>query len=133
MLITVLYRLVNSFGGKNWNEIARHLPGRVGKQCRERWHNHLRPDIDQKPWTAEEEYQLVKLHKAHPKTRWDDQIIGCLEDFFELDCRKWWEMAAAAPDVWKKWCQSKDGTGSSCCDLAPVNSRAVYATLKDKW
>jgi hypothetical protein len=21
------------------------LHGRIGKQCRERWHNHLRPDI----------------------------------------------------------------------------------------
>ena len=21
------------------------LPGRKGKQCRERWHNHLNPDI----------------------------------------------------------------------------------------
>ncbi|RYY81178.1 hypothetical protein EON63_15980, partial [archaeon] len=26
--------------------------GRIGKQCRERWHNHLNPDINKAPWTA---------------------------------------------------------------------------------
>ena len=25
----------------NWSEIASHLSDRSGKQCRERWHNHL--------------------------------------------------------------------------------------------
>ena len=29
-------------GGAGWGQV---LPGRKGKQCRERWHNHLNPDI----------------------------------------------------------------------------------------
>ena len=40
-----LLRLVNEFGEKKWAQIAKKLGGRAGKQCRERWHNHLRPDI----------------------------------------------------------------------------------------
>ncbi|KAJ6750725.1 hypothetical protein OIU85_001281 [Salix viminalis] len=40
-----LIRLVKQFGVRNWARIAEKLDGRVGKQCRERWHNHLRPDI----------------------------------------------------------------------------------------
>ena len=28
-----------------WAAIAQQLPGRIAKQCRERWHNHLNPDI----------------------------------------------------------------------------------------
>ena len=24
---------------------------RMGKQCRERWHNHLKPDINKDEWT----------------------------------------------------------------------------------
>lgn len=40
-----------------------NIRGRTAKQCRERWHNHLDPDIDKKFWTKEEErfifdYQL---------------------------------------------------------------------------
>ena len=28
-----------------WSVIATHLPGRIGKQCRERWFNHLDPNV----------------------------------------------------------------------------------------
>ncbi|KAH0984723.1 hypothetical protein GBA52_011900 [Prunus armeniaca] len=41
----LLVQLVGRFGIKKWSQIAKMLSGRVGKQCRERWHNHLRPDI----------------------------------------------------------------------------------------
>ena len=40
-----LVKLVEQFGLRKWSYIAQMLPGRVGKQCRERWHNHLRPNI----------------------------------------------------------------------------------------
>uniref|UniRef100_A0AAY4AV05 Transcriptional activator Myb n=1 Tax=Denticeps clupeoides TaxID=299321 RepID=A0AAY4AV05_9TELE len=35
--------LVQKYGPKRWSVIAKHLKGRIGKQCRERWHNHLKP------------------------------------------------------------------------------------------
>ena len=38
--------MVEMYGDRKWAAIARHLPGRIGKQCRERWTNHLRPEID---------------------------------------------------------------------------------------
>ena len=41
----LLVQLVDEYGVKKWSQIAKMLEGRVGKQCRERWHNHLRPDI----------------------------------------------------------------------------------------
>jgi hypothetical protein len=37
--------LVEEHGTKRWSVIASHLPGRTGKQCRERWHNQLDPAI----------------------------------------------------------------------------------------
>lgn len=40
-----LIQLVKQYGVRKWSYIAQMLPGRIGKQCRERWHNHLRPDI----------------------------------------------------------------------------------------
>jgi hypothetical protein len=36
---------VNEFGTQNWVIIARFLNGRLGRQCRERWHNVLNPNI----------------------------------------------------------------------------------------
>ncbi len=55
-------RLVNELGANKWSLIARQLPGRIGKQCRERWFNHLHPEINKEPWTAEEEKILREAH-----------------------------------------------------------------------
>ncbi|XP_028051193.1 transcription factor MYB119-like [Camellia sinensis] len=40
-----LLNLVTQHGVRKWAQIAENMVGRAGKQCRERWHNHLRPDI----------------------------------------------------------------------------------------
>lgn len=37
--------MVKQYGIRKWAQIAEKMVGRAGKQCRERWHNHLRPDI----------------------------------------------------------------------------------------
>jgi len=57
-----IVELVRKHGPKKWSVIADHLPGRIGKQCRERWHNHLNPDIKQDPWSEEEDRTLVEAH-----------------------------------------------------------------------
>jgi hypothetical protein len=38
--------------------------GRIGKQCRERWHNHLNPDIKKEDWSDLEEWVLFLAHRA---------------------------------------------------------------------
>eukprot|EP00617_Octactis_speculum_P013146 CAMPEP_0185755152 /NCGR_PEP_ID=MMETSP1174-20130828/13676_1 /TAXON_ID=35687 /ORGANISM="Dictyocha speculum, Strain CCMP1381" /LENGTH=798 /DNA_ID=CAMNT_0028433599 /DNA_START=106 /DNA_END=2502 /DNA_ORIENTATION=+ len=55
--------LVTQYGAKKWSVIASHLPGRIGKQCRERWHNHLNPDIKKKPWTENEDRIILEAHQ----------------------------------------------------------------------
>ena len=55
--------LVAEFGPKKWSVIANQLPGRMGKQCRERWHNHLNPAIRKGPWTPEEDRVILEAHK----------------------------------------------------------------------
>lgn len=55
-------RLVAEVGANKWSHIAKQLPGRIGKQCRERWFNHLNPEINKDPWTPEEERILQDAH-----------------------------------------------------------------------
>lgn len=55
-------RLVKLHGNKKWSFIARQLKGRLGKQCRERWYNHLNPDINKSEWSEEEDQRLVDAH-----------------------------------------------------------------------
>ncbi|KAI8533668.1 hypothetical protein RHMOL_Rhmol10G0027200 [Rhododendron molle] len=59
----LLVQLVKLYGERKWSHIAEMLNGRVGKQCRERWHNHLRPDIKKDIWTEEEEMMLIEAHR----------------------------------------------------------------------
>ncbi|CAL5426834.1 unnamed protein product [Camellia sinensis] len=58
-----LLKLVRQHGVRKWAQIAEKMLGRAGKQCRERWHSHLRPDIKKDCWSEEEEIKLVKVHK----------------------------------------------------------------------
>mmetsp|Transcript_20894 Transcript_20894/g.26437 ORF Transcript_20894/g.26437 Transcript_20894/m.26437 type:complete len:339 (+) Transcript_20894:325-1341(+) len=56
-------QLVEKYGPRSWSVIAKHLKGRIGKQCRERWHNHLDPTINREPWTEEEDDLLIEKHE----------------------------------------------------------------------
>eukprot|EP00531_Pseudo-nitzschia_arenysensis_P003990 CAMPEP_0116135050 /NCGR_PEP_ID=MMETSP0329-20121206/10984_1 /TAXON_ID=697910 /ORGANISM="Pseudo-nitzschia arenysensis, Strain B593" /LENGTH=490 /DNA_ID=CAMNT_0003629825 /DNA_START=315 /DNA_END=1787 /DNA_ORIENTATION=- len=55
--------------GRKWAKIAAHLPGRQGKQCRERFVNHLDPELKKGEWTDDEEAILIAMHEHHGN-RW---------------------------------------------------------------
>jgi len=53
-------------GEIKWCVVAERLgiPGRKGKQCRDRWSQQLRPGIKKGAWTPEEEELLKDLHQT---------------------------------------------------------------------
>ena len=65
----VLKHIIHSQGRINWNTIASYLPERTGKQCRERWHNHLEFGIIKGNWTKEEDMTIMSEH-AKVGNRW---------------------------------------------------------------
>lgn len=58
-----LLDLIGTHGPSHWSVISQSLPGRQGKQCRERWRNHLSPDINKADWREAEEWRLFLLHR----------------------------------------------------------------------
>ena len=60
-----LIELVKKFGPEKWSNISTYLPGRLGKQCRERWFNHLNPEVRKTGWSKEEEWALFLLHRKY--------------------------------------------------------------------
>ena len=58
-----------SQGITKWAEICRHIPGRNGKQCRERYENHLKPSLKKGHWEEAELQLLIRLHEVHGN-RW---------------------------------------------------------------
>jgi hypothetical protein len=60
---------VREYGAKKWAHIAQYLPGRRGKQCRERWRNQLDPQIRKGSFDKSEDAIIVTL-QACMGNRW---------------------------------------------------------------
>lgn len=58
-----LRELVATFGTSQWARIAKSLPGRDRKRCRERYVNHLDPALTNRsrPWLPTEDQELERL------------------------------------------------------------------------
>ena len=61
----MVYLVTQVFGEEKWSKIAKQLPGRNGKQCRERWVNHLDPSISKNPFSYEEDKTIVEAHVTY--------------------------------------------------------------------
>lgn len=100
--------LIHDVGGKqnkiNWTEIAEKmkifksegmiLTYRTGKQCRERWFNHLEKEINKKNWTAEEEKILFEKAKEFGN-KWSEiakylnnRTDNCIKNHYYSSLRK---------------------------------------------
>ena len=66
---TKLMELIERHGPSNWSRIAADLPSRIGKQCRERWHNHLSPAVKKEGFSPEEDDAIMRAVAEHG-TKW---------------------------------------------------------------
>ena len=70
----LLIDAVTKYGAARWSMIATTIAsGRVGKQCRERWTQHLSPDLKRTDWSTEEDNAILQ-GVAVMGTRWCDIV-----------------------------------------------------------
>jgi myb proto-oncogene protein len=55
----ILSEIMNNKPLMNWKEIAKRIPERSAKQCREGWFNYLAPGLKKGNWTIEEDNFLI--------------------------------------------------------------------------
>lgn len=54
---------VASLGPKKWADISKFVPTRTSKQCRERWFNHLAPNLKREPFEPWEDGILMEKQR----------------------------------------------------------------------
>lgn len=57
---SLILSLVQKYG-PNWVRVSNQVAGRTGKQCRERYYNHLQENIKKGDWSPEEDQKILRL------------------------------------------------------------------------
>jgi myb proto-oncogene protein len=85
---------VQTHGGKDWSAIAALVPGRGERQCCNRWHKTLDPNIDRKSgragyWTEDEDIKLKDGVQTHGGKNWD-AIVAMVPGRTRSQCYDRW-------------------------------------------
>lgn len=87
-----LMDLISIFGPSNWVRISNSLCTRTPKQCRERYHQNLKPSLNRSPITQEEGLLIEKLVAKHGK-KWAE-IARHLNGRSDNAIKNWWNGGA---------------------------------------
>ncbi|KAK0652892.1 Homeodomain-like protein, partial [Cercophora newfieldiana] len=85
---STLMSLVHNQGALNWVRIASMLGSRTPKQCRERYHQNLKPTLNHDPITPEEG-QLIERYVNEIGKRWAE-IARRLRGRSDNAVKNWW-------------------------------------------
>lgn len=106
---------------RQWKEISKRMTGRTGKQCRERYHNHLRQGIKKGDWSPVED-DLVWTMAAHLNHKWSSISKSVLP----------WRSDSAIKNRWH-FIKRRKRSQQKKYDDVPMNTDSIIAakTLPD--
>eukprot|EP00299_Pterocystis_sp_00344_P014555 c7220_g1_i2.p1 GENE.c7220_g1_i2~~c7220_g1_i2.p1 ORF type:complete len:257 (+),score=32.65 c7220_g1_i2:50-820(+) len=95
----LLESLVQYHGPRRWSLIAQSFRNRTGKQCRERWHNHLNPDVRQSlTFFSRVVFEHPKIwYNQVRKDSWDEREDALILRLVEQLGSRWAAIARLLP------------------------------------
>ncbi|KAE8146190.1 putative MYB family conidiophore development protein FlbD [Aspergillus avenaceus] len=84
----LLLQLVREQGPNNWVRISQHMHYRSPKQCRERFHQNLKPSLNREPISADEGLMIERMVNEMGK-RWAE-IARRLGNRSDNAVKNWW-------------------------------------------
>lgn len=85
-----LKRLIDEHGTCSWTKVGESFSERTGKQCRERWYNHLDPSVKKGDWTAEVRNYRWDVYPRDQLNLVFDQMTNRLTQLHFLLRRRTW-------------------------------------------
>ncbi|KAL6591312.1 hypothetical protein ACP70R_049815 [Stipagrostis hirtigluma subsp. patula] len=92
-----LERLAKENGFGHWHRVARRMPGRSPRLCRDRWRHRLARDVYHRPFTARDDDELRRLvGRFGGRGRWKDIGRAVYGRTSRVMKRRWKELREAA-------------------------------------
>ena len=119
---TLLLSLVNSQGAHNWVRISQIIGSRTPKQCRERYHQNLKPSLNHEPISPEEGLLIERLVGEMGK-RWAE-IARRLRGRSDNAVKNWWN---GGMNRRRRLVGRREGSGRTCEGFNERNDYPSYA------
>ena len=129
-----LLEVVQRHGPTNWSKISTELlqmgVERVGKQCRERWHNHLSPDLKKEGFSAEEDRLIMDAVATHG-TKWSD-IVKMIPGRTDNAVKNRWNSSVRRLVRMQARCEGRMLPGLGDAILSAMDAQAIAKLLLER-